>query len=60
MQEFAIACTIDCDDDKVWLVQVCLTDSVSNPIPLSGKDSDNKNIHAILNDFLDVLVSELA
>jgi hypothetical protein len=60
MQEFATAGTIDCDDDEVWLAQLCLTDSVSNPIPPLGKGSDNPKIHAILNDFLDVLVSELS
>jgi hypothetical protein len=59
MQEFATACTTDSDDDELWLVQLSLTDSVTNTVPLLGKGSDHPQISAILQDFLDVLVSEL-
>jgi hypothetical protein len=61
MQEFATACTKDSDDDddELWLVQLSLTYSVTNTVPLLGKGSDHPQMSAILKDFLDVLVSEL-
>jgi hypothetical protein len=61
MQEFAFACNIDCDDGKIWLAQLRLTESVSNDVhnvaPL-GKGSDNPKSSATLNYFRDVLVSK--
>jgi hypothetical protein len=59
MQDFATACTNDCVDDEVWLVQLRMSDPVLDSIPLLGKGSDHPKINAILNDFPDVLVSEL-
>jgi hypothetical protein len=59
MRELATTCAVDCDHDEVCLAQCCLTESIFNNIPLLGKGSDNPKIHAILNDFRDVLVSEL-
>jgi hypothetical protein len=59
MQEFVTACTTDCDDDELWLVQLSLTDSETSTVPELGKGSDHPQISAILKDFLDVLVPEL-
>jgi hypothetical protein len=60
MQEFASACTMDCDDGDIWLAaQLRLTESVSNDVAPLGKGSDNPKTSAILNRFRNVLVSQL-
>jgi hypothetical protein len=55
------ACTIDSDDSETCLAQLRLTESAYNDVAPLGKGSniDTPKTSTILNDFRDVVVSDL-